>query len=258
MGILDLLRTREKPEQRGDDGTAQSKESRAVMSPSMVSSELERDVLSWRDRYVSRVDREMITAFPMLEKALLTALEQNLKLVLLNRPKQFSEKVVQPTIESWIKRTITPILNDAGRDLTGIAFQYEQLFSEDFDVSRLLLLLLPAGMTVAGLGLVVAGFLAGITTTTFLIFWSSASVTWPLLVAAAAVGTALVVTGAIQLSHVRNRVAKTFVKHFMPKVRECLIGEGYTIDKQHHDSVRVQLESAIARTAQEVLVARRS
>jgi hypothetical protein len=200
----------------------------------------------------------MITAFPMLEKALLTALEQNLKLVLLNRPKEFSEQVVQPTIESWIKRTTTPILNDAGRELSGIAFQYEQLFNEDFDVSRLSLLLLPAGMTVAGLGLVVGGFLAGITTTTFLFFWSSTAVSWPLLLGAAAVGTALVVTGAIQLSHVRNRVAKTFVKHFMPKIRECLIGDGYTVNNRHHDSVRLQLESAIANAAQALLIARRT
>ena len=213
----------------------------------------EKKVHDWRDKYVTRIEREMTTAFPQLEKALMEGVQENLGLILKNKPKQFSSEVVEPEVSGWIERTMTPIQDDAARELAQVAFTFEDLLDEEFDVSRLKLMLLPAGIGLAGLGLIIAGFLAGITTGTFLFFWSSASISWPVLLGAAAIGTALLATGTVQLSHIKNKVAKAFTKTFIPKLRDCLIGKGFKVKGEHHDSLCRQFQEAVEQTAEEIL-----
>jgi len=218
-----------------------------------LASAFEKKVRDWCDKYVRRIDREMTTAFPQLEKALLEAVDENLGMILKNQPKQFSKKVVEPAVNEWIKRTITPIHDDAARELTQVAFDSGDLLEDGFDVSRVTLMLLPAGMVAAGIAVIVGGFLVGITTMTFLGIAISTSIAWPIVLAAAAVGTALLAFGSIQLSHIKNKVSKAFTRTFIPKLRSCLIGKGFTVDKKHHDSVRRQFQEAVERTAEEIL-----
>lgn len=217
----------------------------------------EKRVRDWRDKYVTRIERDMTTAFPQLEKALLEGVEENLGMILKNQAKRFSKEIVEPEVMAWIERTMTPIRADAARELADVAFEFDDILEDDFSISRLKDMILPAGIGLAGLGLIIAGFLAGITTTTFLIFWSSASISWPILLGAAAVGTALLATGTVQLSHIKNKVAKAFTKTFMPKLRDCLIGKGFKVKGEHHESLCRQFQDAVERTAEEILASQK-
>lgn len=213
----------------------------------------EKRVYDWRDKYVTRIERDMTTAFPQLEKALMEGVEKNLGLILKNKAKQFSSEVIEPEVSSWIERTMTPIRDDAAKELAEVTFKYGEILEEEFDVSQLKLMLLPAGMGLAGLGLIIGGFLVGITTGTFLFFWASASVSWPVLLGAAAVGTVLLATGTVQLSHLKNKVAKAFTKTFIPKLHDCLIGKGFKVKGENHDSLCRQFQEAVEQTAEEIL-----
>ena len=213
----------------------------------------EKKVHDWRDKYVTRIEREMTTAFPRLEKVLMEGVEENLGLILKNKPKQFSSEVVEPEVSGWIERTMTPIQDDAARELAEVAFEFDSLLEDEFSVSRLKTMILPGGLTIAGIVVIIAGFLAGVTTATFLGIAVGAAVNWYVVVGAAVVGGALLATGAVQLSHIKNKVAKAFTKTFIPKLRDCLVGKGFKVKGEHHDSLCRQFQEAVEQTAEEIL-----
>ena len=200
----------------------------------------------------------MTTAFPQLEKALREGVEGNLGLILTNRSEQFSKEVIEPEVTAWIERTVAPIQSEAARDLADVVFEFDELLEDQFNVSRLENMILPGGLALAGGVIIIAGFLAGVSTATFLGIAIGTAVNWPILIGGAALGVLLLATGAVQLSHLKNKVADAFTKIFLPKLRDCLIGNGFEAKGEHHDALCRQFQDAIERTADEILANRKS
>ena len=218
----------------------------------------ERRVRDWRDKYVTRIERDMTTAFPQLKESLLEAVEENLGLVLTNKARKLSKEVIEPEVAMWIERTTTPIHDDAARELAEVTFEFESLLQDEFDISRVELMLLPAGLTIAGLTVIIGGFLVGITASTFLGIAIGTSVSWPIVVGGAIIGAALLAFGAVQLSHLKNKVALAFTKAFMPKLRSCLIGDGFDVKGEHHESVCRQFQDAVENAAEKILASQKT
>jgi len=211
--------------------------------------ELERDVLSWRDTYLTRIDRQMTAAFPELERRLLEALEDNLKLVLTKRPQAFTDKVIKPEVEAWVLRVVEPIREEASRALSNIDLRLGRAQMDHFDVPRMKTLLLPLAAVTGGIGFMVAGYLTGVTTT----FFFFTSVSWPLVLGGAGIGGLLVGAGVLRLAKIKAWLAKAFSSKFTPKLYEALIGEGYVMDGERHPSIRRELQQSIEAGAAELL-----
>lgn len=217
----------------------------------------EKRVYDWRDKYVTRIERDMTTAFPCLEKALLGRVEENLGMILMGKAEEFSKSIVVPEVETWVERTITPIKTEAAKELEIVAFEYDDLLDDGFEISQVTLVALPAGLALGGLAIIVTGFLVGITTTTILGIAISSAVNWPIVVGAALVGATLLATGAVQLSHIAGKVSAAFNSVFIPKLRDCLIGKGFEVKGKHHDSLCRQFQEAVEKTAEEILANRK-
>jgi hypothetical protein len=217
----------------------------------------EHAVRDWCDRYVTRIDRDMTVSFPLLEKHLMDALDENLSVVLAGDATGFSTKVLEPQITGWLQRIATPIREDAAREMAAIELQHQALLDDRFDVSHLTLLSLPAAAGLGGLAVIVAGLMIGISTTTWWFFWTVTTVAWPVVIATTVFGALLVAMGVVQVAKMRTQVAGLFSTTFIPKIRECLIGSGYTTGGKHHPSVRRQFQEAVERTADSMLAAQK-
>jgi hypothetical protein len=217
----------------------------------------EHAVRDWCDRYVTRIDRDMTMSFPLLEKNLLAALDRNLFTVLKGNAVAFSKTVIEPEVTEWLYRIATPIREDAGREMAAIELKHEALLDDNFDLSYLTLFSFPAAAGLGGLAVVIGGLMLAISTTTWWFFFAATTVAWPIVVAAATVGGVLVAVGAANVATTRTKVAALFSKAFIPKLRECLIGSGYTAEGKQHPSVRRQFQEAVEKTAEAMLAAQK-
>lgn len=211
--------------------------------------EIERDVLRWRDTYVTRLDRDMTSAFPDLERRLVTALESNLALVLTNRSRKFTETVIRPEVEAWVLQIVEPIRDEASRTLAVVDLRRSYVDAGDFEVSHLETLLLPLAAITAGIGVIIAGYLAAVTTTFFLF----TSISWPIVLGTAGIGGALAGVGMLRLAKAKAWLAGAFISRFVPKLQDALIGEGYWADGEKHPSLRRQLQRSIEVAADDLL-----
>jgi len=100
---------------------------------------------------------------------------------------------------------------------------------------------------------IVAGLMIGISTATVWFFWTVTVVAWPVVVLAGIAGVALGALGLTQLASIRTKVASLFTRAYIPKLRECLIGSGYTAEGKHCPSVRRQFQGAVEKTADSML-----
>lgn len=217
----------------------------------------EHAVRDWCDRYVTRIDRDMTVSFPLLERDLLAALDRNLSIVFTGDREAFSKNVLEPEITQWIHRIATPLRDDAARDMAAIELQHHALLEDKFDVSLLDLLGLPAVAGLGGLAVIVAGLMIGISTATVWFFWTVTVVAWPVVVLAGIAGVALGALGLTQLATIRTKVASLFTRAYIPKLRQCLIGSGYTAEGKQHPSVRRQFQEAVENTAESILAAQK-
>lgn len=215
----------------------------------------EHAVRDWCDRYVTRIDRDMTVSFPLLEKNLLGALDRNLFIVLRGDRKAFSKKILEPEITQWLHRIVTPLRDDAARDMAAIELRHHMLLEDKFDVSLLHLLGLPAVAGLGGLAVIVGGLMIGISTANVWFFWTVSVVAWPVIILAGIAGVALSALSATQLATICTKVASLFTRAYIPKLRECLIGSGYTAEGKHHPSVRRQFQEAVEKTAESMLAA---
>lgn len=112
-------------------------------------------------------------------------------------------------------------------------------------------LLLPLAAVTAGIGVMVAGYLTGLTTT----FFFFTSVSWPVVLGAAGIGGLLVGAGVLRLAKIKAWLAEAFSGRFTPKLYEALIGEGYVADGARQPSIRRQLQRSIEAAADDLLAA---
>lgn len=237
-------------------GIAKKKQSKADtqrVTHQMLSSTLEKKVYEWRDKYVTRIDRDMTTAFPQLKDDLVAALLNNFNRLIKNKPKTFTKEVINPEILRWIEQVTVPIVNEAEQELVSVAIQNSELLDDDFQIDHLRALLIPGGLAIGGIGAVIAAFVFGITTTTFLFFWAQTLVSWPILLTLIALGGVLTSVGFTKLAKIKKGVADTFVKTFIPKIKDCLIGKGYTTKGKHHDSLKNQFQLAFEAAAEKLI-----
>ena len=215
---------------------------------------IEESVRLWRDKYVSLIEREMCLGFALLEKNLLELVRSNLKLILLGRAKKFRSSVLQPAVQNWFDAVVLPILADANREFDYILRKYESFETDDLDLSVTRLIGAPMLVSVGGIAVCVAGAYFGIGTKTTLFFWTSLTITNPvLLIISALVGSVLMITGIAKLAYVKERLAKLFSKSIIPKLRESMIGNGQVVNGVKVESLRRQLQISIEERAQQLI-----
>jgi hypothetical protein len=232
-----------------NDQVMDATEPRPRVAATLRQLELERDVLHWRDTYVTRIDRDMTSAFPDLQRRLVTALESNLMLVLTSRSRKFTETVIRPEVEAWVLQVVEPIRREASRTLADIDLRRSSVDAGDFEVSHLKALLLPIAAITAGIGVIIAGSIAAVTTT----FFFFTSISWPIVLGTAGVGGALAGLGMLRLASIKEWLAGAFISRFVPKLHDALIGEGYWADGEKRPSLRRELQRSIEVAADDVL-----
>jgi hypothetical protein len=213
------------------------------------------NVRQWRDKYSSRLEREMLIGFPLLEKALLEGLSENLGLLLPGRSEQLTTQVLEPEFHKWITHVVIPIIEDANSEYPIVAPADPARRVEGFEVSVMSegvpMLALPLG------GVVVwGGISAGMGAKGLAIFGitiGAAPASAAVLAVSAVVGSALMILGATRILYIRERIADLFSKSYIPKLKESIVGGSYDIDGVEHLSLVRQLQKAIHDRANELI-----
>lgn len=217
----------------------------------MGDAELKKEVRAWSRATQDRIGRDMESSFAELEKNISARIKETplLDLIRGGAPK-FTEEILTPEIEDWVERVTQPIMSDAQRTLQRIVAVHmnketRTAFLLDGDNA----MLMDVGATVLGLasgiGIMIAGVVAGITT----FIWFFTVINWPLLIGGLVVGGLLAVMSSARAARLKDRIIDRVSDKLMPKIKDALIGEGYEHEGEKHPSLREELQRSIREVA---------
>lgn len=213
----------------------------------------ENKILVWRDRYSTRVDRELSSAFAGLAALLEEKVADNLWEIVFLSKYSFTKGVIQPELDGWMQRHVRPILDDAAGELTEVPFDGKHLFRNDFVARVHQVIGSPILFALIGGISIFLGFSLGLVTVKWWEIWKD-QVNEPILFSLLFVGAALIAFGAFRFALCKRKVKRLFRETCLPKLSESILGEG--IDNEEgvrQPSLRAELQSAIQETAGEHL-----
>lgn len=221
---------------------------------------IEQQILSWKDKYKTRIDEDLTNLFPKLELSLREQVEKHALKNLTGHPQKFTRTILEPEITKWVDQYALPIVKEAQKELSAIiAHTLEQNMQIPNNTNRHnwhgglttigIDVVAPIASIVAGIGIMAGSVVLAITTS----FWGFTTINWPILVCGLVGGTLLNTTGIVKLSQLKRRLLSRCSKIFIPQVRTALIGEGYKHKGQHYDSLKRQMQNGIEEATQKIL-----
>ena len=219
------------------------------------------EILAWRDKYVSRFERDMRREFVRLEKALLEQLNKNLKRAMVGGKQAFTSEILKPVVDDWANAVIYPILKDANEELQCLLPALDLPDGDDFEVAGIVKAMVPSvvvasggvGVLIGGFWLGVSGSISGATFVGTTVMAGSVIVSLPIITASVVVGPILLVTGFWMLSSTRERVARAVAKSVIKKLRVSLIGGGDPLTGARQESLLLQLQGSICKASDQLI-----
>jgi hypothetical protein len=213
----------------------------------------EQSILEWRDRYVTRLDREMSAAFSQLELLLTEQARKKFRKVVFSKNYSLVDDVVQPELDLWVSRFVTPVLSEAESELSEIPRGPRHRFHDTFVLRAREVALSPALLLSGGVGTMSLGLILGIATSGWWIF-KKTEVKWPMLLIFLFVGVVLIAFGAKLIATSKDKISTTFRHSCLPKLRESVLGEGSTDTNGNSvASLRQTLQASVQSVAEEHL-----
>ena len=221
----------------------------------MNSHETRIDLQKWADKYHSRIDQDLTNAWPVLKERLRDLVdEMSLWELVLGPGTDFRDNRLSPTIESWAKANVMPIVEAAEKELqrliesirvdrndpypdTARSWEGNWRFS---DAGGPALAAIGAGAGLAGLVLGISKI------TTFLIF-TTLIVNWYLVIAGIVIGAVLFAYGSHRALSFKAELRDRFRKLLLPKIEETILGNSFELEGKTILSVRCQLKETIDR-----------
>ena len=219
------------------------------------------EILAWRDKYVSRFERDMRREFVRLEKALLEQLNENLKRAIFGGKQAFTSEILKPVVDDWANAVIYPILKDANEELQCLLPVLDLPDGDDFDAACVVKAVAPSVVVASGgVGVLFGGFWLGLSGSMFgttmagtTMITGSVIISLPIITASAMVGPILLATGLWMLSSTRERVARAVAESVIKNLRASLIGSGDPSTGARQDSFLLQLQGSICKASDQLI-----
>jgi hypothetical protein len=222
--------------------------------------ELELVIVGWANKYSARIDHDLNNGWPDLELRLRDLVdEMSLKELTLGPGSDFQDNRLDPMIQSWTDRHVTPILEDAEKELRKIYESIQVLHVDSHVVpgewKGMLSFgdLTGPGAVAAGAGVGVAAVVIGISKATSWIIFTVIVVNWYLVIAGVVLGVILIALGAHGMLGLKAKLRDRFREALVPKIKEVILGESFKHGGKEMLSVRRQMKEIIERSKDEAL-----
>jgi hypothetical protein len=186
-------------------------------------------VAAWADRYAVRVERDIANAWPDLEGRVVACLDAlGWRELMFGRRERFARDVLGPAVAAWAERHVTPLVEDAQRDLqqilaaAGTRLDLGGPALPDVGGGLTAGDVLAGGALPAGVGLGAAAAAVAITKLN-LLFVTIFLVSWPLLIAGFVAGGLLATFGVMRLATLRSALVGRVREHVLPRLRDAVL-----------------------------------
>jgi hypothetical protein len=213
-------------------------------------------IAKWADKYTARLDREMRSSWPDLERRLVEGIGELSWVQLMQGSSDFNEKCVKPSIQQWSENVIRPTIQEATEDFATI---FNGRCSPKWDTSEnepsapkgqvYLRDALGPALTVGGPAAAAATVAYAVTTTTTFLIFTTTVILWPVLIVGLIAAGVITAIGAANLASFRSTLEGRARKDLLPPIKESLVGLGTTTGSEHVPSVLEQLCGKVTENA---------
>ena len=217
-------------------------------------------IQAWAAKYHARIDRDVTTAWPDLELRLRNLVDNmSFKELVLGPGSDFQNDRLKPMVENWAHNHISPIVEDAEKDLRNIYLSVQELDLNSHGVpgewggTLSFRDIWAPGAAVGGVVVGVAAVVGGISKVAVWIVLSALVVNWYLVIAGVVVGVFLFALGFHGTLGLKAELRDRFRDKLLPKIKEAILGEAFNLDGKQVLSLRRQLKCMIEQSKTEAL-----